>query len=76
MESTLINTIDTKSLTIDSREIDEMMDIKHYQILEKLEGTKTVKGIIPILNNHKIMPVDYLKKIILHRCKRRRKTML
>lgn len=62
MENKLINIVDTKSLTIDSREIAEMMDMKHYQILEKLEGTKTVKGVIPILNNHKIMAVDYFKK--------------
>jgi len=36
-----------------------MMETKHYQILEKLEGTKTVKGIIPTMTNHKIMVSDY-----------------
>lgn len=56
------NELQIKQPTLDSREIAEMMNMKHYQILEKLEGTKTVKGIIPILNNHKIMVVDYFIK--------------
>lgn len=49
-------------LTIDSREVAEMMGMKHYQILEKLEGTKTSKGIIEVLNDHNFMVVDYFIK--------------
>lgn len=45
--------------TITSIEVAEMMEVKHYQILEKLEGTKTVKGIIPTMTNHKIMVSEY-----------------
>lgn len=45
--------------TITTVEIAEMMDIKHYQVLEKLEGTKTIKGIIQTLTDHKIMVSDY-----------------
>ena len=48
--------------TITTLEIAEMMEMKHYQILEKLEGTKTVKGIIPTLGDHKIMVSDYFIK--------------
>jgi len=44
---------------IDSREVAEMVELKHYQILEKLEGTKTVKGIIPVFRDHNIMVSEY-----------------
>lgn len=47
---------------ITSVEVAEMMEVKHYQILEKLEGTKTMKGIIPTLTNHKIMVSDYFQE--------------
>lgn len=36
-----------------------MMEMKHYQILEKLEGTNKSKGIIPTMTDHKIMVSDY-----------------
>lgn len=45
--------------TISSLEVAEMMGIKHYQVLEKLEGTKKVKGIIPTLTDHNFMVSDY-----------------
>ncbi|WP_110930918.1 Rha family transcriptional regulator [Paenibacillus bouchesdurhonensis] len=45
--------------TISSLEVAEMMEIKHYQVLEKLEGTKTIKGIIPTMTDHKIMVSEY-----------------
>lgn len=45
--------------TINSVEVAEMMGIKHYQVLEKLEGTKAVKGIIPTLTDHNFMASDY-----------------
>lgn len=46
---------------IDTREVSEMMDMQHYKVLEKLEGTKDgkTKGIIPVLNAHEIVVVDY-----------------
>lgn len=47
---------------IDSREIAEMLEMKHYQILEKLEGTKTVKGIIPTLTDHNFVVSDYFQE--------------
>lgn len=52
-------TIVNETKTITTLEIAEMMEMKHYQVLEKLEGTKTVKGIIPTLTDHKIMVSDY-----------------
>lgn len=57
-----MNELQIKNQTIDSREVAEMMEMKHYQILEKLEGTKTVKGIIPTMTNHKIMVSEYFQK--------------
>lgn len=48
-----------KEITITSLEIASMMGVKHYQILEKLEGTKTVKGIIPILTDHNFVVSEY-----------------
>lgn len=53
----IVNVNERKTIT--TLEIAEMMGMKHYQILEKLEGTKTVNGIIPTLNHHNIMVVDY-----------------
>ncbi len=54
--------------TLDSREVSEMMDIDHSEILKKLEGTKradgSVKqiGIIPTLTKGKIPVSDYFIK--------------
>lgn len=45
--------------TIDSREIAEMLGIKHWEVLRKLDGTDKTKGIIPVLNDNKIVVVDY-----------------
>lgn len=47
--------------TIDSREIADMMGINHWEVLRKLEGTEDGKiiGIIPVLNDNKIVVVDY-----------------
>lgn len=53
---------ETVRQTIDSREIAEMLEMKHYQILEKLEGTKTVKGIIPTLTDHNFVVSDYFQE--------------
>lgn len=46
-------------LTIDSREIADMLEIKHKEILRKLEGAKDRKGYIQILTEHQMVPSDY-----------------
>lgn len=48
--------------TITTVEIAQMLDMKHWQILRKLDGTKKIKGIIQILNDNKIVVVDYFIK--------------
>lgn len=50
------------SKTITTVEIAEMMEMKHYQVIEKLEGTKKTKGIIPTLSDHEIMVADYFQE--------------
>ncbi len=48
-----------KQPVIDSREVAEMIGVKHKEILRKLEGAKDRKGYIEILNEHQMAPVDY-----------------
>jgi Rha family phage regulatory protein len=45
--------------TIDSREIAEMLEVQHKEILRKLEGAKDRKGYIEILTEHQMVPSDY-----------------
>lgn len=54
----------TMNQTITTLEIADMLEMKHYKILEKLEGTKDgkTKGIIEILNAHDFVVVDYFIK--------------
>lgn len=47
--------------TITTLEIAEMMEVKHWQILRKLDGTKKVKGIIQILSDNKIVVADFFQ---------------
>ena len=47
---------------IDSREVAEMIGVKHKEILRKLEGAKDRKGYVEILNEHQMAPVDYFIK--------------
>lgn len=58
--------VETKSnkATIDSREVAEMMGMRHYKILEKLEGTKDgrTKGIIPVLTEGHLTLSNYFVK--------------
>lgn len=57
-----MNEITTKTVnTITTLEIADMLEMKHYKILEKLEGTKDgkTKGIIKILTDHEIVVSDY-----------------
>lgn len=48
--------------TITTLDIAEMMNMKHWQILRKLEGTEKTKGIIEILGNNNIVVTDYFIK--------------
>lgn len=48
-----------KVKTIDSREVAEMMETSHDQILRKLEGAKDRKGIIGILTDNHMVVSDY-----------------
>ena len=58
MNKELLN-LSNNELTIDSREVAEMLGINHWEILRKLDGTDKVKGIIPILTNNKIVVSKY-----------------
>lgn len=61
MKNQLIKQNVNEELTIDTVEVAEMMETKHYKILEKLEGTKDgkTKGIIPILADHDFVVSEY-----------------
>lgn len=48
--------------TITTVEIAEMMEIRHSDILEKLEGSRKVKGIIPVLAERNFPLSDYFKE--------------
>ena len=58
----IINSNKTKQNTITTLEIAEMLGMKHYKILEKLDGTKDgkTKGIIDILTRHDFVVSDNL----------------
>lgn len=57
------NLITNKEIkTLDSREVAQMLEINHWEILRKLEGTDKIKGIIPTLTNNKIVVSDYFIK--------------
>lgn len=60
----IIKSNKTKQNTITTIEIAEMLGMKHYKILEKLDGTKDgkTKGIIVILNAHDFVVDDYFIK--------------
>ena len=57
----IIQSNKTKQNTITTIEIAEMLGMKHYKILEKLDGTKDgkTKGIIDILTRHDFVVSDY-----------------
>lgn len=48
-----------ENITIDSREIAEMGETTHYDILRKLEGNKDRVGIIPTLAKHQMVVSDF-----------------
>lgn len=45
--------------TINSREVAQMMEIKHWEVLRKIEGSKDRKGYIEILTNNQMVASDY-----------------
>ena len=60
MKNEIMKNDSTKN-TITTIEIAEMLGMKHYKILEKLDGTKDgkTKGIIDILTHHDFVVSDY-----------------
>ena len=47
------------SKTIPTYEVSEMMSKEHWEVLRMLEGSKDRKGIVPTLNDHQMVVVDY-----------------
>lgn len=54
-----MNQLKIQDQTLDSREVAEMMETEHYKILRKLEGDKSRRGYIQILNDSQMGAVDY-----------------
>ncbi len=46
-------------VSLTTLEIADMMEMKHWQILRKLDGTKKMRGIIQILADNKIVVSDF-----------------
>jgi len=49
--------LEQKAIT--SVEVSEMMEVRHSDVLRKLEGDKSVKGIIPTMTEHNFALSDY-----------------
>lgn len=48
-----------ETLVLDSREAADMMEVNHWEVLRKLEGSKDRKGYIEILNDNQMVVADY-----------------
>ena len=57
--STELQTLNNKTITIDSREVAEMLETSHSKIIRKLEGDKTHKGIIQVLSEAQLGVSEY-----------------
>lgn len=57
-----MNNLIRKELTLDSREVAKMMEVNHWEILRKLEGSKDRKGYIEILTDNQMVVSDYFIK--------------
>ena len=57
--STELQTLNNKTITIDSSEVAEMLETSHSKITRKLEGDKTHKGIIPVLSEAQLGVSEY-----------------
>lgn len=51
--------MNSQNQTISSLEVAEMLEMEHWQLLRKLEGTDKFRGIIQILTDNKIVVSDY-----------------
>lgn len=58
----LIRISDDNEMVINSREIVEMVNMEHWKILRKLEGTEKDLGIIPVLADNDFVVGDYFIK--------------
>lgn len=56
-----MNKLQVKQPTLDSREVAGMMEMEHWKLLRKLEGSESAKmiGIIPTLTDNGIVVSDY-----------------
>lgn len=54
--------INSSRLTLDSREVAGMMNLKHWQLLRKLEGSTDRKGYIEILTDNHLVVSNYFIK--------------
>lgn len=52
----------SKNNTITTMEIADMIGVKHWQIIRKLEGNNDRKGYVDILNDNQMVVVDYFIK--------------
>lgn len=57
-----LQVLNSKQITIDSREVAKMMEVNHWEILRKLEGGKDRKGYVEILNDNQMVVADYFIK--------------
>ena len=48
--------------TLDSREVAEMMDVNHYDLLKKIEGAKDRKGYMQIITERHLSVSEYFNK--------------
>ena len=55
----ILQGIQQENFTITTLEVAEMMEVEHSKVLRKLEGDKSVKGIIEVLGQAKIGVADY-----------------
>ena len=60
--STELQTLNNKTITIDSREVAEMIEKEHKYVLRSIEGTDKVVGIIPTLESANLHYQDYFIK--------------
>ncbi|MBY6916046.1 Rha family transcriptional regulator [Clostridium botulinum] len=70
MENKLLNITNDENLTIDSREVAEMLGKEHWEVLRMLQGyipkgenkSRRIVGIIPTLRNHNVDVSEYFIK--------------
>lgn len=63
VEENKLKTLNNENLTIDSREVAEMLETEHSKVLRKLEGDKTHKGIIEVLTKAQMGVSEYFCRV-------------